>query len=295
VQLLGRFRGNELRLLPWGGELQFVNNDSNDYKFTGKKRDTETGLDYFGARYYSNGLGRWISADWSATPIPVPYADFGDPQSLNLYGFVGGNPSSKTDSDGHCTVGNETQKETHNWFWCLGHALGITQTQEEQKQAEHKNAEEARKFLSGLKRISINGKSPAEFTKGLTDKQAIAAQDSISTFLIEFALSHFPCGDHGSNFGCGVVFPVDFSTGSTVNWSAEVESEGEARAIARTKLGADPVEVEPNKWRSRNGKWQYRAKPGDVADGHIHLEELDPMTGEVKQNLHLRWPAGNGR
>jgi RHS repeat-associated protein len=50
---------------PWGGELQFVNNDSNDYKFTGKKRDLETGLDYFGARYYSNGLGRFISADWS--------------------------------------------------------------------------------------------------------------------------------------------------------------------------------------------------------------------------------------
>jgi RHS repeat-associated protein len=87
---------------PWGGELQFVNNDSNDYKFTGKKRDIETGLDYFGARYYSNGLGRWVSADWSAAPIPVPYANFGDPQSLNLYGFVGGNPASKADPDGHC-------------------------------------------------------------------------------------------------------------------------------------------------------------------------------------------------
>jgi len=86
----------------WGGELQFVNNDSNDYKFTGKKRDVETGLDYFGARYYSNGLGRWVSADWSVTPVPVPYADFGDPQSLNLYGFVGGNPASKADPDGHC-------------------------------------------------------------------------------------------------------------------------------------------------------------------------------------------------
>jgi uncharacterized protein RhaS with RHS repeats len=27
---------------PWGGELQFVANDSNQYKFTGKERDSET-------------------------------------------------------------------------------------------------------------------------------------------------------------------------------------------------------------------------------------------------------------
>jgi RHS repeat-associated protein len=86
---------------PWGGELQFVNNDSNDYKFTGKKRDTETGLDYFGARYYSNGLGRWVSADWSATPVPVPYADFGDPQSFNLYSYVRNVPTSFVDPNGH--------------------------------------------------------------------------------------------------------------------------------------------------------------------------------------------------
>jgi RHS repeat-associated protein len=86
---------------PWGGELQFVNNDSNDYKFTGKKRDIETGLDYFGARYYSNGLGRWVSADWSATPVPVPYADFHDPQSLNLYAYVRNIPTTRFDLDGH--------------------------------------------------------------------------------------------------------------------------------------------------------------------------------------------------
>jgi hypothetical protein len=47
-------------------------------------------------------LGRWVSADWSATPVPVPYADFHDPQSLNLYGFVGGNPASQADPNGHC-------------------------------------------------------------------------------------------------------------------------------------------------------------------------------------------------
>jgi len=95
---------------PWGGELQFVNNDSNHYKFTGKERDSESGLDYFGARYYSNGLGRFISADWSATPIPVPYADFGDPQSLNLYSYVRNIPSSLTDADGHQSRSSAREK-----------------------------------------------------------------------------------------------------------------------------------------------------------------------------------------
>jgi RHS repeat-associated protein len=89
---------------PWGGELQFSNSDSNHYKFTGKERDSETGLDYFGARYYSNGLGRFVTPDWSATPVPVPYADLTDPQTLNQYSYVRNIPTSRADADGHCPM-----------------------------------------------------------------------------------------------------------------------------------------------------------------------------------------------
>ena len=87
---------------PWGGELQFLANDSNHYKFTGKERD-ETGLDYFGARYYSNGLARFITPDGSSAPVPVPYADLDDPQSLNQFSYVRNVPTSKADQDGHET------------------------------------------------------------------------------------------------------------------------------------------------------------------------------------------------
>jgi len=41
--------------------------------------------------------------------------------------------------------------------------------------------------------------------------------------------------------------------------------------------------------------WQYRYKPDDVADRQIHLEELNPKTGAVTNNYHLRWPEGTGR
>ena len=70
--------------------------------FTGKERDQESGLDYFGARYYGSALGRWTSPDWSDEPQPIPYANLEDPQTLNLYGFVRNNPLSKPDPDGHC-------------------------------------------------------------------------------------------------------------------------------------------------------------------------------------------------
>jgi RHS repeat-associated protein len=74
-------------------------------KFTGKERgdaNSENGLDYFGARYYSGAQGRYITSDWAEQPEAVPYADFTDPQTLNLYGYARNNPVTLTDPDGHC-------------------------------------------------------------------------------------------------------------------------------------------------------------------------------------------------
>jgi RHS repeat-associated protein len=54
-------------------------------QFTGKERDSESGLDNFNDRYDSSSLGRFMSPDWSDYPEPVPYAQLVSPQSLNLY------------------------------------------------------------------------------------------------------------------------------------------------------------------------------------------------------------------
>jgi RHS repeat-associated protein len=71
--------------------------------FTGKEHDTETGNDYFDARYYSSLAGRFLSPDWSAKVAPIPYAKLDDPQSLNLYTYVLNNPLVLADADGHST------------------------------------------------------------------------------------------------------------------------------------------------------------------------------------------------
>ena len=70
-------------------------------RFTGKERDTESGNDYFEARYYSSSMGRFMSPDWAIKVAPVPYAKLSDPQTLNLYAYVLNNPLSHRDADGH--------------------------------------------------------------------------------------------------------------------------------------------------------------------------------------------------
>jgi RHS repeat-associated protein len=90
---------------PFGGErTPLVNTCPQNFKFNGKERDPETGLDDFGARYFSSSFGRWLSPDWSAIPAPVPYADLTNPQTLNLYQFVGNNPESFSDEMGHAIM-----------------------------------------------------------------------------------------------------------------------------------------------------------------------------------------------
>jgi RHS repeat-associated protein len=92
--------------LPFGdGQICNGSADPSPKHLTGKERDNESGLDYFGARYYSSALGRLVTPDWAAHPVAVPYATLADPQSLNLYSYIENNPINRIDPLGH------------DWFW----------------------------------------------------------------------------------------------------------------------------------------------------------------------------------
>jgi len=93
--------------LPFGDNQTALGTgvDATEHHFTGKEHDNESGLDYFKARYYQSQTGRWLLPDWSDTPVPVPYATFSNPQSLNLYTYVGNNPVNEVDADGHVNQG----------------------------------------------------------------------------------------------------------------------------------------------------------------------------------------------
>lgn len=65
------------------------------YKFTGKERDSESGLDNFGARYMGSGLGRFM------TPDPLLNSGRpGSPQTWNRYAYALNNPLKIVDPTG---------------------------------------------------------------------------------------------------------------------------------------------------------------------------------------------------
>ena len=67
------------------------------YRYTGKERDTESGLDYFGARYYGSSMGRFMSPDLGNISA-IFHMD--DPQSWNGYSYAHNNPLTFTDPTG---------------------------------------------------------------------------------------------------------------------------------------------------------------------------------------------------
>ena len=81
----------------------------------------------------------------------------------------------------------------------------------------------------------------------------------------------------------------DYQTKNTQQKTVNFGSEREARNFARTKVGHNPMKTDNYKLVSQNSKWQYRAKPVDYNNAHVHLEKLNPKTGEVLINYHLKW------
>jgi RHS repeat-associated protein len=89
---------------PFGGE-RVVNGYAqvgSPWKFTGKERDSESGLDNFETRYFGSSFGRFMSPD--AANIAGDLDESGNPQSWNAYAYVRNNPVNAVDPNGEDCV-----------------------------------------------------------------------------------------------------------------------------------------------------------------------------------------------
>jgi RHS repeat-associated protein len=95
-----------LDFLPYGEQLNSTSTTC--HKFTGKERDAESGLDYFGARYDSSSRGRFMSADPSMESVVLR-----NPQSWNRYTYTLNNPLRYIDPNGELWIAAENN--TYTW------------------------------------------------------------------------------------------------------------------------------------------------------------------------------------
>ncbi|MFH1382345.1 MAG: RHS repeat-associated core domain-containing protein, partial [Chloroflexota bacterium] len=81
-----------IKYYPYGDCRNSQGDLGTDKLFTGQRLD-DTGLYYYGARYYDPTIGRFISPD-------TVVQNFANPQSLNRYSYVFNNPLKYTDPSG---------------------------------------------------------------------------------------------------------------------------------------------------------------------------------------------------
>ncbi len=89
-------------------------------QFTGKERDSETNLDYFGARYYGSNMGRFVSPD----PVFFQASMLTDPQRLNLYSYVRNRPLTLIDPKGEAIELTGDEEERKKQLQALKDAVG---------------------------------------------------------------------------------------------------------------------------------------------------------------------------
>ncbi len=83
---------------PYGERQEnFVSTDEHALFFTGKPHDDDTGLSYFGARYYNPSIGRFMGVD------PAGFQD-SNIHSFNKYAYANNNPYKYVDPDGELPI-----------------------------------------------------------------------------------------------------------------------------------------------------------------------------------------------
>ena len=156
----------DLDYYPYGGIAS--GSSSDHYLFTGKERDTESGLDSFGARYYTSGMGRFTSPD----PL-LSSGQLSNPQAWNRYTYTLNNPLRIVDPTG---------------LWDWDESAGGNMSDEDleaiarnRRDKRHKWAQNALNFRDQF-RSGLDSADEAAGSSTLSDDQQSAAQAAVNSY-----------------------------------------------------------------------------------------------------------------
>ena len=154
--------------MPYGEQI--AGDTGTTHKFTGKERDSESGLDNFEARYDSSSLGRFMSAD-EIGPGQHPE----NPQSWNLYAYVQNNPLNLTDPTGQYVCDSKTVSKSQ----CDEFQKSLDTAQDAANKLKDKYGADSEKYKDAQRAIDAFGKEGVD--NGVTIAQGKVGSDLAST------------------------------------------------------------------------------------------------------------------
>lgn len=185
--------------------------DASRYKFTGKERDSESGLDNFGARYDASSMGRFMTPD----PL-LSSGRLGNPQTWNRYAYALNNPLRIIDPTG---------------LWDWDESAGGDMSDEDlqaiagdKHNKRHKWANKALQFREDF-RNGLDAADEAAGSSQLSDDEQSAAQAGVDAYGTEGDGNGVTVGVQGGNGATTLLndndtFSVKFGSGDKGNFLA---------------------------------------------------------------------------
>jgi RHS repeat-associated protein len=253
----------DIQSLPYGDFLSSTPDpdapttadDATPLHFTGKERDAESGNDYFGARYFSSSMGRFLSPDvfWKDTHVA-------DPQSWNLYAYARNNPLRYTDPTGqNATVSSSCTTDSNNHTTCN---VNVSASFAIYAQSGSGLSQDQMNSAASTLQSSIQNAWSGSFT-----------QDGVS-YNVSTSVSVSVVGSESDAMKSGAQNVIGISNG---NASATADSYVQAKGMGAALFGG------PDK-----GVWNINNLGATAAHEFTHLLGVDDRTsGPVLSNTNM--------
>jgi RHS repeat-associated protein len=265
---------------PYGGS-NCSPSSVNNYLFTGKERESESGLDDFGARYYSSQYGRFMTPD-EIGPGQNPE----DPQTWNMYSYVRNNPINLVDPTGqYICDGSMTQTE------CDRFQAGLDRAQTAADALKAKYGADSDQFKSAQRAIDAYGK--AGIDNGVVIHVNAQQQDVGVTTVAGTTVAKTESNPTGQNIS------VSFKSGVLDNADSNVLATDEAHegshvadGSAWVASGFSPL-MNPTMYKTEFDAFQVQSR---IAEGLGYSLQFQDPKGGAPYNIsiiHPNWTTGD--